>query len=267
LIDDLCCCGLDIHQSCSCSDSDKTDKIVKEYYDRIWNDQKATERKQASPSEASKALLEELKPTKGMKVLDIGSGNGETILTIAERVGPTGKAVGIDFSPNGVALAKQKAKERRLEDVAGFYVANALELPFADCSFDAVISECVICLVENKEKAIEEIVRVLKPKGRVIMHDVVSWKPLPKVIRSNKKLYCSCIGGAASLEEYVEIMKCAGLTNIEAVNLTEVAKRMLNVSILDVALELKDDKDFQEMVNFVRKGGIGYALLIGTKTP
>jgi len=204
-------------------------------------------------------------PHEGMRVLDIGSGSGETVLAIAEKVGSTGKAVGIDFSPEGIKLAKENAKKRGLESIAEFRQAHAIELPFPDNSFDAVISECVVCLIQDKQKALNEKVRVLKPGGRVIMHDVVTWAPMPKAMREDKGLYCDCVGGAVSLNEYVEMMKKAKLTNIKTVDFTKIAKRMMNLDAVAQELEQGKAKSAREVVDFVRKGGIGYALLTGTK--
>jgi len=216
---------------------------------------------------AHDALWKELMPHEGMRVLDIGSGSGETVLAIAEKVGSTGKAVGIDFSSEGIKLAKENAKKRGLESIAEFRQAHAVELPFPENSFDAVISECVVCLIQDKQKALNEKVRVLKPGGRVIMHDVVTWAPMPKAMREDKGLYCGCIGGAVSLNEYVEMMKEAGLTSIKTVDFTKSAKRMMNLDAVAQELEQRKATSAQEVVDFVRKGGIGYALLIGTKKP
>jgi len=265
------CCKPDLNQSCCESSSPTTtEEAVKKVYGQLWTSQKAGKsaksKRLASMFSAHEALLKELKPQKGMKVLDIGSGNGETVLTIAEKVGSKGKAVGVDFSPEGVTLAKEKAKERNLEKIAEFHQANALELPFPNNSFDAVISECVVCLIQDKQKTLNEKVRVLKSGGRVIMHDVITWAPMPKAMREDQKLYCGCIGGAVSLDEYVKMMKKAGLINIKTVDFTKDVKKMMNVGLVAQALNLKDEKAVHEIVDFVRKGGIGYALLVGTKT-
>jgi len=265
------CCEPNMNQSCCAPDSaTSVEEAVKKAYGQRWASLKtgksAQSKRLASMSSAHEALLKELNPRKGMRVLDIGSGSGETVLSIAEKVGPTGKAVGVDFSPEGVALAKEMAKERKLENIAEFHQTNALELPFPDGTFDAVISECVVCLIQDKQKALNEKVRVLKPGGRVIMHDVVTWAPMPQAMRADQKLYCECVGGAVSLDEYFKMMKKAGLTDIKTVDFTKDVKKMMNVGLVAQALNLKDDKAVHEIVDYVRKGGIGYALLIGTKS-
>jgi len=265
------CCEPSVDQSC-CGPASATniEEAVKESYGQLWASQKAgksaqSRKRLSSMLSAHETLLKELKPQKGMKVLDIGSGNGETVLTIAEKVGPTGKAVGVDFSPEGIALAREKAKEQKLENIAEFHQAHAVELPFLDNTFDAVISECVVCLIQDKQQALNEKVRVLKPGGRVIMHDVVTWAPMPQAMRKDQKLYCQCVGGAVSLNQYVEMMKKAGLTDIKTVDFSKSAKKMMNVGIVAQALNLKDDEAAHEIVDFARKGGIGYALFVGTK--
>jgi ubiquinone/menaquinone biosynthesis C-methylase UbiE len=244
------------------------EEAVKESYGKRWASLKASASAKpeslASLQSAHEALLEELKPHEGMKVLDIGSGSGETVLAIAEKVGRTGKSVGVDFSPEGIKLARQQAKERGFEGVAEFHQANAVELPFPDNTFDAVLSECVVCLIQDKQKALNEKVRVLKTDGRVIMHDVVTWAPMPKAMREDKGLYCGCIGGAVSLSEYVNMMKKAGLTAIKTLDFTKAAQKM-NIDEVAQALKKRKVKGVDEIVEYAKKGGIGYALLIGTK--
>ncbi len=269
--EDKSCCRSNKNETC-CEPSVSTDieETVKKSYGQRWasekTDRSAKLGRLASLPSAHQALLNELRPQAGMKVLDIGSGSGETVLNIAEKIGPTGKAVGIDFTPEAIELAREKANKRGLENITEFHQADASELPFADNSFDAVISECVVCLIQDKQKTLNEKVRVLKPGGRVIMHDVITWASMPDAIRQDPRLYCGCIGGAVSLGEYVEMMKKAGLTEIKTVDFTEDTKKMMNKGIMAQALNQKDNTTLQEVVDFVRKGGVGYALLIGTKS-
>jgi SAM-dependent methyltransferase len=187
------------------------------------------------------------------------------VLAIAEKVGSTGKSVGIDFSPDGIKLARENAKKRGLEKIAEFHQAHAVELPFPDNTFDAVISECVVCLIQDKQKALNEKARVLRSGGRVIMHDVITWAPMPRAMREDKGLYCGCVGGAVSLDEYVDMIKKAGLTDIKTVDFTQGAKRMLSLDSVAKILKKTEAKSAREIVDFVNKGGIGYALLVGTK--
>jgi len=275
MTEDESCCGAESSQSCcepDCcqpSNASSMEDAVKESYGKRWASLKATRsaqsESQASLGSAHAALLKELTPHEGMKVLDIGSGSGETVLAIAKKVGSTGKAVGIDFSPDGIKLARENAAKRGLEGIVEFHQAIAVDLPFPSNSFDAVISECVVCLIQDKQTALNEKVRVLKPGGRVIMHDVVTWAPMPSAMREDKGLYCGCVGGAVSLNEYVEMMKNAGLTNIKTVDFTKDARKTKNLSAVAKELKQRKVKSADEIVDFVSKGGIGYALLVGTK--
>ncbi|MFQ6086416.1 MAG: methyltransferase domain-containing protein [Candidatus Bathyarchaeia archaeon] len=264
------------------SHDEEIKRTVRESYGKIWKREGTC----CSPSPASnrvirlsehtvhEALLDELRPLVGKRVLDVGCGNGNTVLKIAEQVGPDGRAVGIDFSPEGIAIAKRKAIELGLDKVTEFRVADAEELPFEDNYFDAVISECVVCLAPKKQKVLNEKTRVLKPGGKLVMHDVVSKVSMPKAVQTNPELYCSCIGGAVSQDDYAKMLKQAGLTEIKTVDYSgELAtpnypvsiKRALDSQILLAATKIKDEKNFQDIVNFVRNGGVGYVLFAAKK--
>ena len=260
---------------------DEIKRTVKESYSKIWQSKGTC----CSPSESPKvirlseqtvheALLNEIMPLEGKRVLDVGCGNGETVLKIAKEVGPNGKAVGIDFSPEGIANAKKKAIESGLDKVTEFRVADAEKLPFEDNYFDAAISECVVCLTPNKQKALNEKARVLKPGGKIVMHDVISKARMPENVQKNPELYCGCIGGAVSQDDYAKMLKKAGLTEVKTVDYSKKPaihgrsisiKRALDSQILLAATEIKEEKGFQEVVNFVRKGGVGYALFTAKK--
>jgi len=266
----------------SMSHDDEIKKVVRESYGKIWK----TKGTCCSPSPGSsrvirlsehavhEALLNEIMPLNGKRILDVGCGNGNTVLRIAEEVGPRGKAVGIDFSPEGIVGAKKRAIELGLDKVAEFRVVDAEKLPFKDNYFDAVISECVVCLTPNKQKVLNEKARVLKPGGKIVMHDVISEAEMPKAVQTNSELYCGCIGGAVSKNDYIRMLKQAGLTEVKTVDYSgEQAisgypvslKKALDSQILLAATSIEDEKDFQEVVNFVRKGGVGYALFTAKK--
>jgi len=257
-------------------------RVVRESYGKIWK----AEGTCCSPSPESgrvvrlsehavhEALLNEIMPLNGKRILDVGCGNGNTVLRIAKEVGSHGKAVGIDFSPEGIAEAKKKAIELGLDKVAEFRVVDAEKLPFEDNYFDAVVSECVVCLTPNKQRVLNEKARVLKPGGKIVMHDVISKAEMPKAVQTNPELYCGCIGGAISQNNYVRMLQQAGLTEVKTVDYSgEQAisgypvslKKALDSQILMAATNIDDEKDFQEVVNFVRKGGVGYALFTAKK--
>lgn len=216
--------------------------------------------------EVHKRLIKELAPKEGMKILDVGSGSGRTVLYIAEKVVSTGKAVGVDVSNLAISLAKKRAKQAGLEGIAEIKLGDAENLPFNDEIFDAVISECVISLVPDKQKALKEKVRVLKPGGRVIMHDVIRWMEIPAVVKSDPSLYCSCIGGAVTIASYKDMMTKAGLENIKMIDYTKEEQAGLNSIALSAAANIKNSDQYKQMADFIHKGGIGYVLLIGTKS-
>jgi len=264
------------------SHDDEIKRTVRKSYGKIWKTEEtcctpspvSVKVKHVSEHPVHEALLNEIMPLEGKRILDVGCGNGNTVLKIAKQVGTNGKAVGIDFSAEGIAKAKKKAIELELDNVTEFRVADAEKLPFEDNYFDAVISECVVCLAPNKQTVLTEKTRVLKPGGKIVMHDVISKACMPKTVSTNSELYCSCIGGAVSQDDYVKMLQRAGLTEIKAVDYSEESatdnypislKRALDSQILLVATDIEDEKDFQEVVNFVRNGGVGYALFVAKK--
>jgi len=265
----------------SCCD-DEMKRTVKESYGKIWENEgtccesscELSKTVSLSLQTAHEGLLKEITPLEGKKILDVGCGTGDTVLELAKKVGPNGKAVGIDLSPEGITKAKQKAAEQGLEKVTEFRVADAEKLPFQDNYFDVVISECVVCLAPDKRKALSEKTRVLKHGGKIVMHDVVSKTSMPKVVQTDPKLYCGCIGGAVAQEDYVEMLGQAGLTEIKAVDYSDrpamsgypiSIKKALDSQILLAATGIKEEESFQKMVNFVRKGGVGYVLFTAKK--
>jgi len=266
----------------SMSHHDEIKRTVRKSYGKIWKTEEAcctpspvsVKVKHVSEHPVHEALLNEIMPLEGKKILDVGCGNGNTVLKMAKQVGPNGKAVGIDFSAEGIAKAKEKAIKLELDKVTEFRVADAEKLPFEDNYFDAVISECVVCLTPNKQRVLTEKTRVLKHGGKIVMHDVISKACMPKVVKTNSELYCSCIGGAISQDDYMKLLRQAGLTEIKTVDYSEESatdnhpvslKRALDSQILLAATDMEGEKDFQEVVNFVRNGGVGYALFVAKK--
>jgi len=156
-----------------------------------------------------------LKP--GEAVLDLGSGGGFDVFLVAQKVGPRGRAIGVDMTPEMMSKARRNAedfrKRTRLSNVE-FRLGEIEHLPVADASVDVVISNCVINLSPNKPQVWREIARVLKPGGRVAVSDLALLKPLPKRVRESIEALVGCVAGAVLVEETRSMAKAAGLTKI-----------------------------------------------------
>lgn len=146
-------------------------------------------------------------------VLDLGSGAGFDVFLAAKKVGPTGKAIGVDMTDEMLVKAKENAKKGGFSNVE-FKKGDIENLPLANNSVDVVISNCVINLVPDKARVFQETYRVLKIGGRLMVSDVVLAKPLPADLKNNKDFLIGCISGAILKEEYLNLLKQAGFSNI-----------------------------------------------------
>ena len=149
----------------------------------------------------------------GENVLDLGSGSGMDVFVAALKVGSTGHVSGVDMTDEQLEKAERLRKEShsgRIENVS-FHKTYIEKLPFADASFDVVISNGVINLCPDKEKVFAEVARVLKPNGRMVIADIVTEKQLPENVVCNSTLWAACIGGAAQQGSYRESIEKAGL--------------------------------------------------------
>ncbi|HOW27110.1 MAG TPA: arsenite methyltransferase [Elusimicrobiota bacterium] len=155
--------------------------------------------------------LASLKP--GETVLDLGSGAGIDCFLAAKKVGARGRVIGVDMTPEMVSKARRNAKRAGIRNVE-FRLGEIERLPLPDDSVDIVLSNCVINLATDKEKAWTEIHRVLKPGGRVSISDMVLLKRLPKPVEKSAKAYVGCVAGALLLRDYEKIVKESGLKNI-----------------------------------------------------
>jgi arsenite methyltransferase len=157
-----------------------------------------------------------LKP--GETVLDLGSGAGFDAFLCGPKVGPTGRVIGVDMTPDMLTKARANcagyAKRTGLANVE-FRMGEIEHLPVADASVDVVISNCVINLSPDKPQVWSEIARVLKPGGRVAVSDIVLLKPLPEVVRGMVEAYIGCVAGASLLEDLRTMMRDAGLTQVQ----------------------------------------------------
>jgi ubiquinone/menaquinone biosynthesis C-methylase UbiE len=151
--------------------------------------------------------LAELKP--GETVLDLGSGGGIDVLLSARRVGPTGKAYGLDMTDEMLALARENQQKAGVANVE-FLRGEIESIPLPDNSVDVIISNCVINLSADKDRVLREAFRVLKPGGRFAVSDVVFRGDMPEDLRRNVELWVGCIAGALRDAEYVSKLKAAG---------------------------------------------------------
>jgi SAM-dependent methyltransferase len=159
----------------------------------------------------------------GEVVVDLGCGGGLDVLLAAGKVGPTGRVVGIDMTPEMLERARANAAKRGASNVE-FHQATIDKLPLADGSVDCVISNCVINLAPDKPAVFREIARVLKPGGRVAVSDIALKKELPPEVGNNLLAYIGCVAGAISFAEYENGLRAAGFGSVQLVD----TKRDLN---------------------------------------
>jgi arsenite methyltransferase len=172
------------------------------------------------PAEALKASLGCGNPTAlaqlntGETVLDLGSGGGIDVLLSAKRVGPSGKAYGLDMTDEMLALARENQRKAGVENVE-FLKGEIESIPLPDNSVDVIISNCVINLSADKDSVLREAFRVLKPGGRFAVSDVVVHGEVPAKVRESMQLWVGCIAGALQDEEYSSKLAAAGFEAIE----------------------------------------------------
>src|SRR5579884_3189354 len=188
--------------------------------DPITSDLYSAEQGAAVPEEALRALLGCGNPTAlmelkaGETVLDLGSGGGIDVLLSARRVGPAGKAYGLDMTDEMLALARDNQQKAGVTNVE-FLKGEIERIPLPDNSVDVIISNCVINLSADKDRVLREAFRVLKPGGRFAVSDVVVRGEVPSDVRRSMLLWVGCIAGALQHEEYIAKLAIAGFDQIE----------------------------------------------------
>jgi SAM-dependent methyltransferase len=195
------------------------------------------------PEKATRASLGCGNPTAlidlqpGQIVLDLGSGGGIDVLLSARRVGPTGKAYGLDMTDDMLALARENQKEAGVANVE-FLKGEIENIPLPDNSVDVIISNCVINLSADKDRVLREAFRVLKPGGRFAVSDVVVRGSVPDAVRQSMMLWVGCIAGALDQDDYQSKLIAAGFTNVSfeptRVYNIEDARQFLATSGVDV---------------------------------
>ena len=200
------CCGA---SACCTTESDP---ITSDLYDRAQTSVLPETAIKASLGCGNPTALAELKP--GEVVLDLGSGGGIDVLLSARRVGPTGKAYGLDMTDEMLELARANQKKSGLTNVE-FLKGEIENIPLPENSVDVIISNCVINLSADKDRVLNEAFRVLKPGGRFAVSDVVVRGEVPQEIRKSLLLWAGCIAGALSDREYTSKLEQAGFEGIE----------------------------------------------------
>jgi ubiquinone/menaquinone biosynthesis C-methylase UbiE len=153
----------------------------------------------------------------GETVVDLGCGGGLDILLAAPKVGPTGKAIGIDMTCEMITRARQNAGKQGLKNVE-FHQATIDRLPLPDASVDCIISNCVINLAPDKPAVFREMFRVLKPGGRLAVSDIALKQSLPEEIGQSIMAYVGCIAGAVRIEDYERDLRAAGFQTVQIVD-------------------------------------------------
>jgi SAM-dependent methyltransferase len=240
------CCGAAPAGGLSC------DPITSNLYDALQAGQIPEEAMLASLGCGNPTALAQLTP--GETVLDLGSGGGIDVLLSARRVGPTGKAYGLDMTDEMLALANQNKRKAGAENVE-FLKGEIESIPLPDNTVDVIISNCVINLSADKDRVLREAFRVLKPGGRLAVSDVVTRGEMAPEVRQNVLAWVGCIAGALEENDYRGKLSAAGFEQIEIeptrVYRVEDAREFLSSSGIDVdAIAAQVDEKF--MSAFVR---------------
>ncbi|HZS57311.1 MAG TPA: arsenite methyltransferase [Bryobacteraceae bacterium] len=200
------CCGTSSSLDGCC------DPITSNLYDESQAGQIPESALKASLGCGNPTALAQLNP--GETVLDLGSGGGIDVLLSARRVGPTGKAYGLDMTDDMLALARENQRKAGIENVE-FLKGEIEHIPLPDNSVDVIISNCVINLSADKDLVFREAFRVLKPGGRFAVSDVVTRGDIPEEVRQNILLWVGCVAGALEESEYRAKLTSAGFAAVE----------------------------------------------------
>ncbi len=211
------CCG-PAKSGCGCSQPSSQDLSKSVGY--------SNQELQSIPEEANLGLgcgnpLALASLREGEIVLDLGSGGGIDCFLASQQVGSQGRVIGVDMTPDMIHLARENAAKGHYQNVE-FRLGEIENLPVADNSVDAVISNCVINLSTQKEQVFREIFRVLKPGGRMMVSDIVLTKKLPEEVQNSVSAYIACIGGAVTRQNYLDAIKAAGFSLVKVMAETGV---------------------------------------------
>jgi len=185
-----------------------------------------------------------LKP--GETVLDLGSGAGFDAFLASKRVGPEGRVIGVDMTPQMIERSSTLAKTHGYTNVE-FRLGDIEALPLADASVDVIISNCVVNLTTDKERAFREAFRVLKPGGRLLVSDLVLERPLPEAIRQDMDAYGACVAGAMLKADYLQAIQAAGFTGVSVAGERRYGLDMFSPELLDATRQRYPELNPEEL--------------------
>ena len=246
------CCGATAATSTAANDGCCTDPITSNLYDSLQAEQIPEKALRASLGCGNPTALARLNA--GEIVLDLGSGGGIDVLLSAKRVGPAGKAYGLDMTDEMLSLANENKRKAGVDNVE-FLKGEIEHIPLPDNSVDVIISNCVINLSADKDRVLREAFRVLKPGGRFAVSDVVTRGELPAEVRRSVLLWVGCVAGALEEDAYRSKLAAAGFEKIDIeptrIYRIEDARAFLSGHGIDVD-KIASDVDGKVMSAFVR---------------
>ena len=174
----------------------------------------------------------------GETVVDLGAGAGMDAFLAASKVGKNGKVIGVDMTPDMIERSRAIARREKYTNVE-FRLGEIENLPVADGTVDAIISNCVINLSPDKPRVFQEAYRVLRPGGRIMVSDLVLLKPLPDSVKKSASAYVSCIAGAALKDDYLNAIKKAGFAEVKVAEENALPMSMLvnSPELMDMVAE------------------------------
>lgn len=206
------CCGPET-QACGCGQSESYTQSIG--YNVSETDELPESTVNAAAGCGNPHAISGLK--EGENLLDLGSGGGIDVFIASKKVGPTGRAVGVDMTDEMLDLARKSAEEMGLENVE-FRKGDIEDLPFGESEFDVIISNCVINLAPNKDKVFKEAYRVLKPGGRIAVSDIVTLGEMPEEMKRDMDSWAGCVSGAIEADLYLDKMRKAGFSDVKIVS-------------------------------------------------
>lgn len=251
-----CCGGEPVRMEQSCCGGDQAtryaDPITRNLYDAVTQAELPEKAVLASLGCGNPTALAELKA--GEVVLDLGSGGGIDVLLSAKRVGPTGKAYGLDMTDEMLELARENQRQAGAGNVE-FLKGDIERIPLPDNHVDVIVSNCVINLAADKDAVLREAFRVLKPGGRFAVSDVVTRGEMHEEIRKQVMLWVGCIAGALEMDDYAAKLRMAGFENVDLeptrIYRVDDAKAFLEENGLDVEA-MRDEVDGRFLSAFIR---------------